>query len=66
MLLKEQSYLGPHAPKGAVLSGSTLFSTEDSDEKAYDFCCDGALRVKSAQKIFMFFIIGDQRRCRLD
>ena len=59
------------APIGAVLSGSTLFSTEDSStfqqtRKHTTFVAIGALRVKSAQKIFMFFIIGDQRRCRLD
>ena len=59
------------APIGAVLSGSTLFSIEASytfqqTRKQTTFVAIGALRVKSAQKIFMLFIIGDQRRCKVD
>ena len=50
------------APIGAVLSGSTLFYIEASFQqtrKQKTFVAIGALKVKSAQKIFMFFIIGD-------
>ena len=46
------------APIGAVLSGSTLFSIEASQtfqqtRKQTTFVAIGALRVKSAQKIFL-------------
>ena len=46
---------------GAVLSGSTLFSIEASKtfqqtRRQTTFVAIDALRVKSAQKIFMFFL----------